>query len=92
MLDDGTTIFGDLLVAGYGRETPAWTWPRPPDLPSPPRNPGGGVLVNRRLETSADGVYAIGDIASYPDLRLGHPIRVEHWVVAQRMGQCSPAT
>ena len=45
-----------------------------------------GIRVDAQLRTSAPDVYAAGDVASYP--HAGTHVRVEHWVHAQRQGQC----
>ncbi|MBI0476673.1 (2Fe-2S)-binding protein [Sphingomonas sp. MA1305] len=85
-LDDGTRIDADLLVAGTGVR-PRTELAEAAGLTLADEKAGGGVEVDALLRTSDPSIHAIGDIASAPDPRLGHSIRVEHWVVAQHMGQ-----
>jgi 3-phenylpropionate/trans-cinnamate dioxygenase ferredoxin reductase subunit len=48
----------------------------------------GGVLCSSRLETSAPGVFAAGDICEYDSLvHGGEPLRIEHWDVAFNHGK-----
>ncbi len=85
-LDDGTRVEGELLVAGTGVR-PRTGLAEAAGLTLAAEEAGGGVAVDAMLRTSDEAIYALGDIASAPDPRLGHPIRVEHWAVAQHMGQ-----
>lgn len=85
-LDDGSIVEADLVVAGIG-VAPRVALTREAGLAMASEDEGGGILVDARLETSAPGVFAVGDVASYPDAHVGRRIRVEHWVHAERQGQ-----
>ena len=46
----------------------------------------GGVACDSRLRTSAEGIWAAGDICEYDSVIHGRRLRVEHWEVARAQG------
>jgi len=80
-LDNGETIEADFIVAGTGVK------PRTALAEAAGLKVDNGVVVDRWLRASADNVYAVGDLARFPDADTGKLIRVEHWVHAERQGQ-----
>jgi NADPH-dependent 2,4-dienoyl-CoA reductase/sulfur reductase-like enzyme/nitrite reductase/ring-hydroxylating ferredoxin subunit len=81
VLANGDRIEGDFVVMGVG-VGPDVDLARAAGLAV-----DRGIVVDDELRTSAPGIWAAGDVARWPDARTGEKIRVEHWVVAERMGQ-----
>ncbi|TGN96652.1 NAD(P)/FAD-dependent oxidoreductase [Burkholderia sp. USMB20] len=73
VLDDGDTLLADTVVAGIGIE-PADELARDAGLVTE-----RGIVVNARLETSARGIYAAGDVAVFPSGASGRLVRQETW-------------
>jgi NADPH-dependent 2,4-dienoyl-CoA reductase/sulfur reductase-like enzyme/nitrite reductase/ring-hydroxylating ferredoxin subunit len=80
-LSGGERVTADMVVLGVGVK-PSFELARAAGL-----TVDRGVVVDDRMRTSAPGVFAAGDIARFPYAPTGEQVRIEHWVVAQRMGR-----
>jgi len=80
-LDNGDMLAADLVVLGVGVQPRTWL------AAKAGLEVAEGIIVDAYLRTSAPRVWAAGDVARYPELRLGTTVRIEHWVVAERHGQ-----
>jgi 3-phenylpropionate/trans-cinnamate dioxygenase ferredoxin reductase component len=77
----GRTVEGDLVVVGAGVR---------PDSMLAERSGlevENGIVCDARLETSAPGIFAAGDVCSYDSVVHGRRLRVEHWDVALQQGR-----
>ncbi len=80
-LEDGRLLAADLVVLGVGVR------PRTALAEKAGLRVADGIVVDDFLRSSAPRIWAAGDCARYPEARLGKPVRIEHWVVAERQGQ-----
>lgn len=80
-LSKGEPIDADLVVLGVGVK------PRVALAEAAGLTVENGIVVDEHLRTSDSSIYAAGDVARYPDPRVGDRVRIEHWVVAERQGQ-----
>ena len=72
--DNGERFAADVVVVGVGAE-PNSEWLANSGFPID----RGGVIVNVRLETQNEAIWAAGDIARFPDPVTKQPRRLEHW-------------
>lgn len=79
-LESGERIETDMVVAGVG------VHPATGFLEGVTLDEGDAVVVDAHMR-AAEGIYAAGDIASFPCTRTGGRLRIEHWRTAQQQGR-----
>jgi apoptosis-inducing factor 3 len=79
-LDNGELVETDMVVVGVGVRSVTQF------LDGVELDQAGAVVVDSRLR-AADGLFAAGDITSFPDPRTGEYVRIEHWRTAQQQGR-----
>jgi NADPH-dependent 2,4-dienoyl-CoA reductase/sulfur reductase-like enzyme/nitrite reductase/ring-hydroxylating ferredoxin subunit len=80
VLEDGEQIQADLVVVGVGVK-PATGFLKGIELLS-----DGSLKVDQHFRVG-DGIYAAGDIATFPYPYTGEPTRIEHWRTAEQQGR-----
>ena len=77
---DGSTIEGYLAIVGIG------VVPNVELANDAGAEVDDGIVVDERFRTSLSDVYAVGDVARYPDPTSGRLRRIEHWSNANAQG------
>jgi NADPH-dependent 2,4-dienoyl-CoA reductase/sulfur reductase-like enzyme len=80
ILDNGERLDADFVVVGIGVK------PATDFLDGLVLHQDGGVVVDEYMR-AADGVYAAGDIAYFPNPLTGEAVRIEHWRTAMQQGR-----
>lgn len=81
-LSDGTVLDADFVIMGTGIQPATQFVQDGIELEK-----DGSLRVDPYLKTSADNVYAAGDIATFPYWVTGDKVRVEHWNHASQQGE-----
>jgi NADPH-dependent 2,4-dienoyl-CoA reductase/sulfur reductase-like enzyme len=79
-LESGAELAADLDVVGVGVD------PNVDLLEGTSVEVDDGVVVDEGFRASAEDVYAVGDVARFPDRAVGRPRRIEHWTSANAQG------
>lgn len=77
---DGTTVEGYLAIVGIG------VVPNVELAEEAGAEVDNGIVVDERFRATLPDVYAIGDVARYPDPTTGRLRRIEHWSSANAQG------
>ncbi|MBH0024824.1 MULTISPECIES: NAD(P)/FAD-dependent oxidoreductase [unclassified Salinibacterium] len=82
-LNNGEIIPADLIIVGVGA-APATSWLADSGLEMSPID--GGIVCDAFMQTSAEGVYAAGDVAHWPNGLMDSTMRLENWTNAADQG------
>ncbi|AOE63214.1 FAD-dependent oxidoreductase [Pseudomonas corrugata] len=82
VLDNGQRFAADLVIVGIGVR------PATEPFADLPREEDQSITVDAGMRV-ADGVWAVGDIATFP--LSGQPRRIEHWRLAQQQARIAAA-
>jgi 3-phenylpropionate/trans-cinnamate dioxygenase ferredoxin reductase subunit len=86
VLDDGEHIPADVAVVGVG------AIPRTELAQSAGLAVEDGIVVDERLRTSDERIFAAGDVARVWHAGMGRHIRIEQWAPAQQQGRHAAAS
>ena len=81
VLDKGERVLADFVFAGKGIR------PNTGFLQESGVEARSGILVDRHLETSIEGIYAAGDVARAPDFFSGEQVNYGLWPSAVEQGE-----
>ncbi len=85
-LDDGNTLTCDLVIAATGVE-PQSALASAAGI----ETSDGRIVVDAHMRTSAENIYAAGDVALAYNSLAGRPVAVEHWQDAVAQGEIAGA-